>query len=66
MTDMPSGVVWRQWHDGVDAAHLAAEQEQGVLRAGDVRHREVEAALAGLQAGGLAHDGRRGEARRGG
>ena len=53
--------VLGQRHLRVDAAQPAAEQVQGELRAGDVRHGEVEEPLHGLQPRGLGEDRRRRE-----
>ena len=59
----PQSLASGERHDGIEAAQAMAEQIQRELRAGDVGDDEVEVALTGLQARGLAEDRRRGETR---
>ncbi len=51
---------------GIEADHLAPEQVERDLRPGDVRHDEVEEALARLKPRGLRHDRRGREVGQGG
>ena len=62
----PQCLAAGEGHDGIQPAQASAEQIQRELRAGDVRDDEVEVALTGLQARGLAQDRGRCEARKAG
>ncbi len=58
----PERLAAGERHDGVERAQAAPEQVERELGARHVGDDEVEVALAGLQARGLAEDRRRGEA----
>ncbi len=61
----PERLAAGERHDRVERAQAAPEQVERELRARDVRDDEVEVALAGLQARGLAEDRRAARSPRG-